>query len=70
VKPDIPDATGELHPEELKDTGLCPRDFELVAGVALPSVPFHPDDQYREHEMERHDEKSESSGIEAFLKDS
>jgi len=50
-----------FHYEELKNTGLCPNDFELVGGVLLPEVAikkgFHPDDQHREEHMERHDSK-------------
>jgi hypothetical protein len=56
MKPDIPNAMEELHPQELLGTGLCPEDFELVNG-ALPTVSVHPDDKHREYEMERHDGK-------------
>lgn len=49
----------DFHPEELKDTGLCPSDFELINGMVTPEVAkeigFHPDDQHREERMERHD---------------
>lgn len=51
----------DFHPEELKDTGLCPSDFELINGIITRDGAiekgFHPDDQHREHQMERHDGK-------------
>ena len=53
----------DLHPAELKGTGLCPNDFELLNDVITPEVArekgFHPDDQHREEQMKlRGPEKS------------
>lgn len=50
-----------LHPKELKGTGLCPSDFEILNGIISPEIArekgYHPDDQHREEQMERHDDK-------------
>jgi len=50
-----------IHPRELVGTGLAPFDFELVNAQITPSMArekgYHPDDQHRELQMERHDDK-------------
>lgn len=51
----------KIHPIELVGTGLAPSDFELINAQITPSMArekgYHPDDQHREHQMERHDER-------------
>lgn len=54
----------DLHVEELKGTGLAPRDFELLNGMITPEVArekgYHPDDQHREHQMKLRKPERES----------
>lgn len=57
----------DFHPKELKETGLCPSDFELINCQMSVSIArekgFHPDDQHRECKIKFREPEKQSLNI-------